>query len=369
MARPLRVELPGGLYLVTARSLPRQRLFRDGEEVGDFLSRLPDLAEAFGVVCHGFCLLPSHYHLLLETPQANLSRALHRLNAGYTSRVNARRRRKGPLLRSRYRSLVVGDEWLVPLSVHVHLNPVRGRLTADPWSYPGSSARAYGPGCEPVPGLVTGRVLALAGGRPAYVQRVEAALRDPPPPPWPQVWRQTVLGGEELRRRVLEAVGDRDLREVSGFGSRPEGLSPAQVVDWVAEQTGVPVAQLTSGKFQRVLARKAAIYLARKLTGATLREIGELFGVDYTTVHMAVRRVEELRARDGSLDGLLVSLEEGLRQLGAGGSPPVPEEGREAPGAEPGTEPETGGAPEAPAPTRTPRPPRTKKRKDQLDLF
>lgn len=352
MARPLRVELPGALYLATARSLPRQRLFRDGGELEDFLSRLPELVGGFGLVFHGFCLLPNHYHLLLETPQPNLSRALHRLNAGYTARVNARRKRKGPLLQTRYRSLVLGEEWLLPLSVHIHLNPVRRRLTADPWAYPGSSAGAYAPGGSPVPGLTTSRILALAGGRQAYANRVQAALADPPPPPWSQVWRQVVLGGEELRREVQAAAEHRDLREISGFSGRAGGPSPEEVVEWVAEQTGVPAAQLTSGKFQRVLARKVAIYLARKFTGATLREIGEVFGVDYTTVHMAVRRVEELRAGDPSLDGLLVSLEEALR---AGGQAEV-REGEAAPG---------------PAPTASPsaRAGRAKKPRGQLDLF
>ena len=66
----------------------------------DFRSRLPELVQAFGVAVHAFCLLPDHYHVLLETPRPNLSRALHRLNAGYTARVNARRKRQGPLLRS-----------------------------------------------------------------------------------------------------------------------------------------------------------------------------------------------------------------------------------------------------------------------------
>jgi len=320
MARPLRVEFPGALYLVTARSLPRQRLFRDSMEVEDFLSRLPELAEAFGVNCHAFCLLPDHYHLIFETPEPNLSRALHRLNAGYTARVNARRKRRGPLLQTRYRSLVVGEEWLVPLSVHVHLNPVRKRLTVEPWSYAGSSARGYSAGAAPVPGLTTARILALAGSGATYRRRMDEALAEPPPAPWKQVWRQVVLGGEALRQTVLAAVQDRDVREIPGFSTRPEGPSLDQVVALVAEQTGLSVSHLTSGKFQRVLARKVAIYLARRFTGCTLREIGEVFGVDYTTVHMAARRLEELRVTDPGVEEFVAGLEEELRRS----SPPAP---------------------------------------------
>ncbi|MEW6487183.1 MAG: helix-turn-helix domain-containing protein [Thermodesulfobacteriota bacterium] len=376
MARPLRVEFSGALYLATARSLPRQRLFRDAAEVEDFLSRLPELAAAFGVRCHAFCLLPNHYHLLLETPRPNLSRALHRLNAGYTAGVNARRGRRGPLLQPRYRALLLGEEWLVPLSVHVHLNPVRKRLAPDPWTYPGSSARAYAPGDLPLPGLTTQRVLGLSGGREAYVHLVEAARVCPPLPPWKQAWRGLVLGGEELRQRVLGALEGQDVREVPGFAHRPEGPSLEQVLEAVAEYTGLPTAQLTSGKFQRVLARKAAIYLARRVTGCTLREIGERFGVDYTTVHMAARRVEERRAQDPSLDALLSALETELRGGEAPaqviGHPPVPAP-EPPPPATPEPEPET---PREPAvqppesgPSRAPGRGRKGKPRGQLDLF
>lgn len=365
MARPLRVEFAGGLYLVTARSLPRQRLFRDAGEMEDFLSRLPELAEAFDVACHAFCLLPDHYHLLLETPQPNLSRALHRLNAGYTARANARRRRRGPLLQSRYRSLVLGEEWLVPLSVHVHLNPVRKRLTGDPWSYAGSSARAYAGDSGAAPGLVTARILALAGGGSAYRERMEAAIAHPPAAPWRHVWRQLVLGGADLRERVLASVEGRDVREIPGFGTRPEGPSPEQVVALVAEQTGLPVSQLISGKFQRVLARKVAIHLAWRFSGRTLKEVGEVFGIDYTTVHMAVRRLEELRARDPAVEEFVAGLEDELRRMS--GPAPIPED----PGSEEMRE-ETA-APLPAADDVAPPPGRARRRKradgGQLDLF
>jgi REP element-mobilizing transposase RayT len=402
MARPLRVEFPGALYLATARSLPRQRLFRDTTEVEDFLSRLPELDSAFGVRCHAFCLLPNHYHLLLETPRPTLSRALHRLNAGYTAGANARRGRRGPLLQPRYRALLLGEEWLVPLSIHVHLNPVRKRLAPDPWTYPASSARAYAPGAAPLAGLATERILGLCGGRHAYVQLVEEAQACPPPPPWKQAWRGLVLGGEELRQRVLEALEGQDLREVPGFSERPAGPSLERVLEAVAEYTGLPAAQLTSGKFQRVLARKAAIYLARKVTDCTLREIGKRFGVDYTTVHMAARRVEERRAQDPSLDALLSALERELRGGEAPAGVPATDapaawqealdaSGNPGPGADPAIEPTAAPAPSPPGPLPPDRPPeshqepavpppepgpsparergRKKKPRGQLDLF
>ncbi|GAB4268096.1 MAG: transposase [Deferrisomatales bacterium] len=339
MARPLRVEFPGALYLVTARALPRQRLWRDDGELGDFLRRLPEIRRAMGAVCHGYCVLPNHYHLLVETPGGNLARALHRLHAGYTATVNARRKRRGPLFRSRYRAVLLDeDPWLLRLSVHIHLNPVRKRLAGDPWSFPGSSAAAFRSGRE-TEGLETGRVLALAGGPEAYRKLVEGALAAPPSPPWKEVWRGLVLGGEGLRSQVLAALEGRDPREISGFVGRSQGggLSLDQVVGLVADHTGVRPEDVLKGKFQRVLARKVGMDLARRFTGLTLREIGAAFGVDYTTVHMAGRRLEALRARDGAVDELVRSLEAQLSALsGSAGRPSAPSQatpsGRRRPG-------------------------------------
>lgn len=385
MARPLRVEFPGALYLVTARALPRQKLYRNAAEAEDFVGRLPPLHEGFGVLCHGYCLLPNHYHLLLETPRANLSRALHRLNAGFTATTNARRRRKGPLLQSRYRALLLeAQPWLLRLSVHVHLNPLRCKRAASPEQYPWSSAAAFlGPGAPP-PWLDTSRVLELAGGRQAYRELLAAGAERPPKAPWRQVWRQTVLGGDALRQRVLAAVDGRDPREIPGFSpARAPGLSLEGVVDAVAEYTGVPAENVYRGKFQRVLARKLALYLARRFTGLTLREIGAAFGVDYTTVHMAARRVEELRGVDEAVDELLREIEAALP--GAAAAPdvaPSPVPGPDsavldlavAPDPEPVSAAEPVPAPDPAPPVERPRRPgrkRGKAKKDspQLKLF
>lgn len=362
MARPVRIEFPDALYLVTARALGRQKLFRDASEASDFTGRLPLLADAFGAACHGYCLLPNHYHLLVGTPRGNLSRVLHRLNSGYTATANARRGRTGPLLQSRYRAILLEeDPWLLRLSLYVHLNPVRRRLASDPWGYAASSASAFAPGGAPIPGVETARVLGLAGGAEAYARLLEEGVRRPPPAPWREVWRQCALGGEALRARVLGSLEGVDTREIAGFGAEKEGVPLGEVLALVADSTGLAPSDLVRGKFQRVLARKLAIYLARRFTGLTLRQIGEAFGIDYTTVHMAARRVEELKADDEGLAGLVASLEEELASWRPRPSPapvglpeppasepalPDPEAEPEPPPAE--GEPEVAGAEEEP---------------------
>ncbi len=310
MARPLRLEFPGGVYLVTARTRPRVRLFRSAEDLERLAARIADLVRAHGAVVHAFCFLPDHYHLLVETPRGNLSRVVHRLNAGIAA--SRRPRSGGALFRGRYRALAIEPgAWLVPLSIHVHLNPVRRKAAADPWSYPGSSAPAYAG--LPVEGVSTDRVLALAGGADAYRRRLEEARARPAGRPWKEAWQGVALGGPEFVERIRSMLSGRDLREIPGFGRRGRGPGMDEVVAHVAAFTGLSPEEILRGKYQRVLARRAAMYLARRCTDLTLRRIGEAFGVDYTAVHMAVRRLDEQRREDPVLDAFLEELEAGFR--------------------------------------------------------
>jgi hypothetical protein len=117
-------------------------------------------------------------------------------------------------------------------------------------------------------------------------------------------------------------VKGKNVREFAEFSSAKSGLGLDELLDLVSEHTGLRPEEILRGKFQRVLARKAALYLARRFTGLTLREIGEAFGVDYTTVHMAARRVEELRAAEPGVDGFLQGIENELRaRSDASGAP------------------------------------------------
>jgi len=95
MARPLRLEYPGALYHVTSRGNARQRIFRDDRDRETFLELLGQVIKRFGWLCHGYCLMENHYHLLIETPLANLSAGMRHLNGLYTQRYNLRHRTVG----------------------------------------------------------------------------------------------------------------------------------------------------------------------------------------------------------------------------------------------------------------------------------
>src|SRR5262250_1418442 len=110
MARPLRIERPGGRYHVTARGNERKAVYRDDSDRAHFLELLSENTERFALRVHAYVLMHNHFHLMVETPQANLSRAMHWLNLSYSVWFNRRHNRAGHLFQGRFKSVVVEDD-------------------------------------------------------------------------------------------------------------------------------------------------------------------------------------------------------------------------------------------------------------------
>ncbi len=155
MARPLRLEYEGAVYHVTSRGNAGETIFLVDPDRELFLEVLADTVERFGWICHTYCLMTNHYHLLLETPTANLSRGMRHLNGVYTQAFNRRHLRVGHVLQGRFKSIVVEKEsHLLELARYVVLNPVRARAVRSVREWPWSSYRATA-GMKQVPGFLT----------------------------------------------------------------------------------------------------------------------------------------------------------------------------------------------------------------------
>ena len=143
MARPLRVEFPGAVYHVTSRGNARQSIFIDDGNRGGFLDVLSIVVERFKWLCHAYCLMENHYHLLIETPNGNLSKGMRELNGVYTQWFNQRDRRVGHLFQGRYKAIIVEKHnHLLSLCRYVVLNPLRVGLIKKPEQWRWSSYRA-----------------------------------------------------------------------------------------------------------------------------------------------------------------------------------------------------------------------------------
>ena len=130
MARKLRVEYPGAIYHILNRGDRREPIFQDNQDRDRFLATLAEACAKTGWQIHAFCLMPNHFHLVVETPNANLVAGMKWFLGTYTSRFNRRHKVFGYLFSGRYKSLIVDSRsngYLKTVGDYVHLNPVRAQ--------------------------------------------------------------------------------------------------------------------------------------------------------------------------------------------------------------------------------------------------
>ncbi|HUI05809.1 MAG TPA: transposase [Verrucomicrobiae bacterium] len=227
MARPIRVEFEDAVYHVMARGNERRAIFRDDGDRDVWLKTLSETVDRFGVRMHAYCLMPNHYHLLLETPHANLTQAAGWLQVTYTIRFNRRHRRSGHLFQGRFKAqLVDADAYAVSLVRYLHLNPVRPRRRSDRLPserfpefsrYPWSSHQDYA-GLRRPPDWLSLDWLRYWGAtvthaRRAYQQDIRRAFGQLVTSPWVNLRGGLVLGSEALWQKVLTAVGHKPGQE------------------------------------------------------------------------------------------------------------------------------------------------------------
>ncbi|RMF87410.1 MAG: transposase [Nitrospinota bacterium] len=317
MARPLRIEYEGAVYHVTGRGNEQQAIYFTPADYQKFLEYIKTAQQRYGILLHAYVLMTNHYHLLIETPEANLSKAMHSILSGYTMYINKKKERSGHLFQGRFRSIVVEkDRYLVELSRYIHLNPVRAQMVKRPEDYPHSSYPCY-IGKEKSDLLTTELVLSLYARDPKtakqrYREFVESALGREIENPYNRVYGGMILGGESFIKDVLRRLKTKDLQR-EDISYRRELLGKADLEDiitHVALAYGLTVQEVQQGKNRE--ARKVAIYLIKKHTAVTNREIGERFGgISPSAVSKVVERtereIEQNRGLKNRLDKLIAT--------------------------------------------------------------
>jgi len=144
MSRQLRIEYPDAWYHVMNRGAARRVIFDTDDLRYEFFKILEEAHTRYQIEIHAYCLMGNHYHLLLKTPNGNLSRAMCYINGLYSRKFNIAHRRDGPLFRGRYRAILIEDDrYRLNVSRYIHLNPVAAKMVVEPASYPWSSMAAY----------------------------------------------------------------------------------------------------------------------------------------------------------------------------------------------------------------------------------
>lgn len=214
MARPLRIQFPGALYHVTSRGNARNPIFLDDTDRFHFLDFLGSAVQRCNWLCHAYCLMGNHYHLLIETPNANLSKGMHLLNGNHTNRFNKRHETVGHIFQGRYKAILVSrDSHLLELCRYIVLNPLRAGMVSDAADYRWSSYRGTLGQAHPPPWLSTSWILNQFGAernqsRERYRQFVIAGHNQTSI--WADVQGDLLMGSKEFAADVASNIVPRD---------------------------------------------------------------------------------------------------------------------------------------------------------------
>ena len=321
MARPLRIEMAGGVYHVTTRGWERRAVVRDDEDRASWLRLLDRVASRFDWRVYAWALMRNHWHLFLATPEPNLSRGMHDLNSGYATLYNRRHRRYGGLFQGRFKAILVQEEgygWT--LSRYVHLNPVRAGAVERPDQYRWSS---YGHYLDPrnAPRWLDWETVLqeigsdAAQSRRQYIRFVESALAGPIESPLAGVIGGVLLGNQawvdRMKRRVEGRAPQRGVPARRRLALRP-GLE--QVEAAVCAACAVESADLCAVRRHGNDARMAAVYLARECAALPVTQLAAHFGpVSASAISKLLRQAARRRHEDRDWNRLLSSLERDVR--------------------------------------------------------
>ena len=144
MARPLRIEYPGAWYHVMNRGANRNKIFYKDEDYDLFMKVLLEACGLFNVYITAYCLMSTHYHIVVNTPEGNLSRFMRHLDGVYTQRYNRQYKKNGSLFRGRYKAILIqADEYLRQVIKYVYKNPLKAKIVDNLSNYKWSSHQLY----------------------------------------------------------------------------------------------------------------------------------------------------------------------------------------------------------------------------------
>jgi REP element-mobilizing transposase RayT len=317
MARPLRIELTDGYYHVMNRGNNRQDIFLSDKDRQAFMEALADSSEIYDVHLVAYVLMTNHFHLLVHTAKANLSEFMRHFQVSYTVRFNRRNRRSGHLFQGRFKSLLVeADEYLLPLSRYIHLNPVRLRRfeNADVPTkarylkkYPWSSFAGYCYLKKRNSRFDYSWLLYSyfgrddSQGRHQYREYVLKGICGQIENPFEDVLHQSILGTQEFVKWVKEKLPLKESREVPASRSLQRNLTVAQVVGAASEFYGVEPAEIFNRQTRAKRVRQMTMELCYRYCNLGQRQIGKIFKVDYSTVSVNRSRLKSRLKSDRRL--------------------------------------------------------------------
>lgn len=281
MARPLRIEYQGAVYHITSRGNARNKIFEDDKDRETFLGVLGSVVKRFNWLCHAYCLMDNHYHLLMETPEGNISKGMRQLNGVYTQAYNRRHEKVGHIFQGRYKAILVEKEsHLLELCRYVVLNPVRAKIAKRPEDWKWSSYLGTAGIKKASEHLTVDWILGRFGSSRKKAERlykefVLAGIKKESP--WGELQGQILLGREnfieKIKALLAKGEGVKEIPRVQRYAGRPKLIDIFRDVK-------------TRDR------RNVKIYQANVKFGYSLKEIADHLGVHYTTASKAIKDAE-----------------------------------------------------------------------------
>lgn len=314
MARPLRLEIEGGVYYVFSKTIERRHLFKERKDFLKFISLLREVKERFGLIIYSYSLVRDSYYLALETPLGNLSRAMHFLNTSYTVYYNRKYGKSGPLFRGRYSSYLVDkEEHLAMLTRYIHLIPYLIKESKRPQRYPYSSLGEYlhskKGGFVDVITVLNYFSKRKGDARKKYKEFIEEGIRGKLTDPMELVVGRTVIGSKDfaeyIRKRVWKGEGKILLNRQ---------IEKDKVIEAVCRFFKLKFSEIKKRK-KNDYKRQALMYLLNRKSGLKLHEIGEILGIGYSAVSQGIKKFKETLENDKELSRNFRFLEERLSRI------------------------------------------------------
>lgn len=310
VARPLRIEYANAWYHILNRGRRGERIFTDTYDYIGFIDLLIDTCEQWNLRVAAYCLMPNHYHLLVKTPDANISRCMRHIDGVYTQKFNRRHECDGSLFRGRYKSILIeADSYLLTLVRYIHRNPLKAGLTDRLDSYQWSSHRGYLSRAEKWNWLHKGFVLSMLSNKKreqlkSYRQfisaeddKVKEISKLLERKKWPSILG-TAKFIDKIKIRFFHEKSNDEIPQ-----SKELAPTPAQIKTAVCKYYRISNDELLisrRGVFNEP--RNVAIYLSRRLSGDSLNQIGEEFRIKkYSSVSSVIERLKTAMEKDHEL--------------------------------------------------------------------
>ena len=317
MTRPLRIQYPDAWYHVMNRGRHGELIYDDVQDYFDFLNLLKETGSMWNVKIAAYCLMTNHYHLLIQTPQANLDRCMRHINGIYTQRFNRKHHVDGQLFRGRYKAILVdADNYLLEIVRYIHRNPVRAGIVKHPQDYRWNSYRGYLYESADWKWLNRDFVLEMMDHKrdrqiKAFVDFMKQEESEEIKVFYAKKNTPSFLGADKFIEKIkTRYFGIKKHQEISQI----KYLEPAikDIKQIVSKFYKVKTdSLLKSRRGTNNEPRDVAIYLARSYTGKKLEEIGVEFNIDrYSTVSSIVAKIRDRQRVDKSLEKQISQIEQ-----------------------------------------------------------